>query len=227
VDLLPELFEKSLRKSAEGGIVVKGIVRLICFVCFRLSQILSRLVNLSQECRKRMLCIVGVDSRLHPSSRIHNSQKSRNAIVIGPHCDIAGELSVLGHGGSIEIGEYSFVSENTRIWSAKRIAIGNKVLISHNVNIHDTNSHSLSANKRHEHYKTIRRSGHPAALDDVKEAAINISDNVWIGFNVTILAGVTIGEGAVVGACSVVTKDVPPYTVVVGNPARAVGRSFP
>ena len=51
-----------------------------------------------------------------------------------------------------------------------------------------------------------------------------IKDNVWIGQHSTILKGVTIGEGAVVGCCSVVTKDVEPYTVVAGNPAKQVKR---
>ncbi|MCB0501084.1 MAG: hypothetical protein KDD32_00210 [Bacteroidetes bacterium] len=49
-----------------------------------------------------------------------------------------------------------------------------------------------------------------------------IKDKAWIGFNVIILKGVTIGEGAVVGAGSVVTKDVPDYTIVVGNPAKLI-----
>ena len=51
---------------------------------------------------------------------------------------------------------------------------------------------------------------------------IVIGDNVWVGFDAVIFPGVTIGEGAVVGAKSVVTSDVPPYTVVAGNPARSV-----
>lgn len=53
-------------------------------------------------------------------------------------------------------------------------------------------------------------------------APVKISDKVWIGFNSIILKGVTIGEGAVVGAGSVVTKDVPAWTVVAGNPARII-----
>lgn len=51
---------------------------------------------------------------------------------------------------------------------------------------------------------------------------VHIKKNVWIGVNVTILAGVTIGENAIIGACSVVTKDVPDNAVVVGNPARVI-----
>jgi galactoside O-acetyltransferase len=58
--------------------------------------------------------------------------------------------------------------------------------------------------------------------DHIAHAPVAISNRAWIGFNVSILKGVTIGEGAVVGACSVVTRDVPPYSLVAGNPARVV-----
>jgi galactoside O-acetyltransferase len=61
----------------------------------------------------------------------------------------------------------------------------------------------------------------------VTSKPIRICSKVWIGFDVTILKGVTIGEGAVVGAKSVVTKDVPAWTVVAGNPARVVKQLNP
>jgi putative colanic acid biosynthesis acetyltransferase WcaF len=51
---------------------------------------------------------------------------------------------------------------------------------------------------------------------------ITVKDDVWIAIQAFIMPGVTIGEGAVVGACAVVTKDVPPWTVVAGNPAREI-----
>lgn len=58
--------------------------------------------------------------------------------------------------------------------------------------------------------------------DVVKSKPIKICDDAWIGMNCIILKGVTIGEGAIVGAGSVVTKDVPAWTVVAGNPAKVV-----
>ena len=65
--------------------------------------------------------------------------------------------------------------------------------------------------------RTIREQGHSAA-------SIVVGDDVWIGAHAAILAGVTIGNGAVVGAGAVVTHDVAPYTVVAGIPARVIKR---
>lgn len=63
--------------------------------------------------------------------------------------------------------------------------------------------------------------GHPSSKGDIK-----IGNDVWIGYGSTLLSGITIHDGAVVAACSVVTKSVPAYTIVGGNPARVIGRRF-
>ena len=114
---------------------------------------------------------------------------------------------------------------------AASVTIGNRVLISHLVNIHDTNSHPVDANKRHEQFLQILERGHPSEGDlDVRSAPIRIGDDVWIGFNSIILKGVTIGPRAIVAAGSVVTEDVPPAVIVAGitvlSPRRSV-RSWP
>ena len=184
------------------------------------------------EAWKRTLCTAAQSSRLHAQCRIENlrregGQPDRSAIVIGAYVQVLAQLKVFPHGGRIQVGEYSFLGEQTRVWSASSITIGNRVQIAHGVNIHDTISHSLSAESRFNHLKQIFSTGHPSILDDVPSAPIVIEDDVWIGFNSVILKGVTIGKGAVVGAASVVTKDVPPYVIVVGNPAKVVGRSQP
>jgi len=59
---------------------------------------------------------------------------------------------------------------------------------------------------------------------DIKSAPVVIEDHVWIGFNVAILKRVTIGKGAIIGAGSVLTEDVEPFTVVAGNPAKIIKR---
>lgn len=175
--------------------------------------------------RKRRRCKVGANTQLGATSRIWNGQPDPDRIVIGNGCLILGELLTLAHGGQIVIGNDTFVSEGSRIWSARRITIGNNVLVSHNVDIHDTASHSLSARARAAHFATIRGAGHPAKLDDVKDAAVVIEDDVWIGFGAAVLPGVHIGKGAVIGAKTVVTHDVQPYAIMVGNPARLVGQA--
>lgn len=59
-----------------------------------------------------------------------------------------------------------------------------------------------------------------------KEKDITIEEDVWIGIRVTILPGVTIGRGSIIGACSVVTKSIPPYSIAVGNPCRVIKKKF-
>ena len=61
------------------------------------------------------------------------------------------------------------------------------------------------------------------AASDAEVRPIAIGDNVWIGGRAVIFPGVTIGEGSIVSACAVVTADVPPYSIVAGNPARRIG----
>lgn len=58
--------------------------------------------------------------------------------------------------------------------------------------------------------------------DDNEYKDIIVEEDVWIGINVTLLSGAHIGRGAIIGACSVVTKDIPPYTIAVGNPAKPI-----
>jgi acetyltransferase-like isoleucine patch superfamily enzyme len=126
------------------------------------------------------------------------------------------------HGGEIIIGDYCFIGEQTKIWSAKKITTSNRVPIAHNVNIHAQVSHPINAAERHADYKHIFEKGHLQGELDLKEKEVIIHDDVWIGFNATILKGVTIGKGAIIGACTMVTDDVPEYAVIVGNPARII-----
>ena len=193
----------------------------------RMLRVPVRLHEKIERTLKKQSCVAADDVHLYPPSRVDNFQADAGAISIGSHCHILGQLLVLGHGGKIRIGESCFIGEHSRIWSADSITIGNRVLISHGVNIHDTNTHSLSAANRHSHVKHIFASGQPPTLEDVPSAPIVIEDDAWIGFNSTVLKGVRIGRGAIVGAASVVTGDVPSYMVVAGNPARVIGRARP
>lgn len=178
------------------------------------------------EVIKKRKCVAGIDVRLYLSCEINNRQP-REAIRIGDHSILLCKLETYAHGGSINIGSHCFIGDGSRIWSATAVSIGNRVLISHNVNIHDTNSHSMSAESRSQHFNNIFLGQPCDTLSEIQSKPIIVEDDAWIGFGSAIFKGVTIGKGAVVAAMSVVTKDVPAYTVVAGNPAQSIGVSRP
>lgn len=111
----------------------------------------------------------------------------------------------IDYGKPVTIGKGCFIQQCCTFFGRGGITIGNEVFIGPKVNLitinHDPNPDNRSA--------TYGR-------------RIIIEDKVWIGINSTILPGVKIGYGAIVGAGSVVTKDVPPMTIVAGNPARFI-----
>jgi len=181
-------------------------------------------VNLDYWLRRlsgKATCVLGRGAKLMPSARIRNIGSDSQHIRIGIHSIVSGELLVFPHGGSISVGEWCYIGEGVRVWSAGSVDIGDRVLISHNVNIFDSLTHPLSARQRHAQFMEILKTGHPRSID-LGERPVTIKNDVWIGANACVLRGVTIGEGAVVGAGSVVTHDIQPYTIVAGNPARVI-----
>ena len=110
----------------------------------------------------------------------------------------------------LKIGDNTTLGYMNMISVAKEVVIGNHCLLAGEIKIFDNNSHSLDPGKRREH----------AILDASEVEPVYIEDDVWIGTNAIIMKGVTIGKGAVVAAGSVVTKSIPSYTVVGGNPAK-------
>lgn len=108
-------------------------------------------------------------------------------------------------GKNIRIGKDVFINSGCRFQDQGGITIGDGCLIGHNVVLATINHDLRPSQNRKNHY-----------------APIHIGNHVWIGSNATILSGVTIGEWSVVAAGAVVTKDVPPFTVVGGVPARVL-----
>jgi acetyltransferase-like isoleucine patch superfamily enzyme len=167
--------------------------------------------------------IRGITTVVHSMAKIVNMRNLDEAIWVGDGTHIKGELVVFGHGGLIKMGRDCYIGEASRIWSAVEIIIGDRVLIAHSVNIFDNLTHPISADARHRHYLEIISTGFPREPSYLlNEKPISIEDDVWIGAVAIVLPGVTIGKGAIVGAGSVVTKNVPPYTIVAGNPARVI-----
>ncbi len=163
--------------------------------------------------------VLGDNSKIYSCANISNSNGNKNDIVIGNNTHIKGELFTLGHGGQIIIGDYSFIGPNTYIWSGKLIKIGNRVLIGHNCNIFDNDIHPFNSALRHKQFKRIITEGQPKEINLYDQEVI-VEEDVWIGANTTILKGVKIGRGAIIGANSIILKDVPAYTIYAGNPAK-------
>lgn len=165
---------------------------------------------------------------LDPSAVVHESavfrhlSKADGAIQVGAFTHLRGELLTYWNDGEIRIGSNCYVGEGTRIWSQASVRIGDDVLISHLVDIHDSDGHPIDAADRVQDGRSILQGKGYLTPTQTLSAPVVIGDRVWIGFKASVLKGVTIGEGAIVAAGAVVTKDVPPFTVVAGNPAVVI-----
>ncbi len=157
---------------------------------------------------------------------IRNEQKQVQ-ITVGQHSMISGMFVVEKQGGTIAIGDRTFIGGGKFI-STCNISIGNDVMFAWGCTVMDNDAHSLDwENRQHDVSDWIKgvkenQVGKYKDWSHVAEAAVSIGDKVWIGYESKIMKGVSIGEGAVVAAGSVVTKDVLPYTLVGGNPAKLI-----
>lgn len=148
-------------------------------------------------------------------------------LKIGNDSVVNGNFVFENEQGVIKIGDRTFIGGGTFV-SIDNICIGNDVLISWGCTFMDNNAHSLNWNYRKNDVEDWKKGldenkiGHYKDWKHVKSAPIVVKDKAWIGFEVSVLKGVTIGEGAVVGSRSVITKDVPDWTVVAGNPAKVI-----
>lgn len=178
-------------------------------------------------CKKMILCIstfymriklnligvkYGKNVRFAGRMLIHRHQLS--TIEIGDNCSFNSSNRFnyrgLNHPCVLQTGEVNahlVIGDNCgfsacSIVCSNRVVIGNNILFGANAQVGDRDGHS-------DRYPSLNK-------------PIIIKDDVWIGMNALILKGVTVGKGAIIAANAVVTKDVPPYTIVAGNPARVV-----
>lgn len=129
---------------------------------------------------------------------------------------LIGENSIISYGTieyaeKIIIGENCYIGPQYRLYGRGGISIGDGVIIGPRVTIHTSNHNYDSSDLKALPYDNV-----------VKLKKVNIEQNVWVGDNVMICPGVTIGEGAIIGMGTVVSKNIPSYSIVVGNPCKVV-----
>ena len=121
----------------------------------------------------------------------------------------------------IEIGDNCYIS-NASLVCSERISIGTNVLIAGGVTIADSDFHPVNPAARLADTIALSPVGNRSKRPPISTKPVIIEDDVWIGFNATILKGIRIGAGAIIEAGALVIADVPPNTEVAGNPARVV-----
>ena len=137
-----------------------------------------------------------------------------------------GTMFDVGPEGCVTLGRYA-LTHGARIICDAEVVIGDYALISWNVVLMDTYRVPVAPSHRRAALRRAPRDN-PRVVDAGEVARpVRIGRAVWIGFEACILPGVTIGEGSVVGARSVVSETVPPFTVVAGNPARPIRQLEP
>lgn len=144
----------------------------------------------------------------------------RCTLNIGTESNIEATIVLEKDGVEVRIGSRTHVGGGTLLDAACGIEIGDDVLIAFEVLLMDHDSHSVHFESRQYDARNWMRGSKD--WTHVERRPIRIDNKVWLGARSIVLKGVTIGEGAVIGAGSVVTRDVPPWTLVCGNPAKIV-----
>lgn len=178
--------------------------------------------------KKDPFVIIG-NSILGKTFRInYRVPRKKPSLAVGNKCILLNDNIFESSEGFISIGNNTFINSGTKIISRSTISIGDNVTIAWGCMIYDHDSHSIDyrerINDQHQQLQDWQKGNFIANKnwDTVNSKPIVIGNNVWLGFDVVVLKGVTIGDGAIIGARSVVTRDIPAWSIAVGNPAKVV-----
>lgn len=196
---------KKIREKIKKSGVVEFIF-LAAILCFR---------KIHSCIKISMLNVRGysVSYSANIGSHAYFFQDESNHISIEEGTDIGSNVRIkTGFGGEIRIGKNVTIDDFSYLSAQKKIEIGDETMIAASCYIVDFNHiYPLSESK-----KNIGKK------EGYTRSSIIIGSYVWIGTHAIILPGVTIGDGAVIGAGAIVTKNIPPYSLAVGNPAKVI-----
>lgn len=172
--------------------------------------------GIRQRWRRLMLTLRGVkvdpSCRLGPCVSVGDVRSTGNSegVNIGPACELSRGVELNPWGGHIRIGKNVFLGPYVVIYGHGGVEIGDNSLIAMHCCIVSSN-HTVPSRAEFIRFKSD------------KLLATKIGTDVWLGAGVKVMGGVSIGDGCVVGAGAVVVKDLPPYSISVGVPAKVVG----
>ena len=163
---------------------------------------------------------VGENTVIDSSSAFKKFFSKKNpGLRLGNHITLQSSALATEENGYIEIGDFSYLSGATLV-ATTSIIIGKYVYIAGGVTIVDSDFHPLDPAERLRDTVIISPAGRKINRPAFESAPVIIEDDVWIGYNATILKGVTIGAGSIIQPGAVVLRNVPPRSVVYGNPAQ-------
>jgi acetyltransferase-like isoleucine patch superfamily enzyme len=154
---------------------------------------------------------------------LYRSKRQRGVAIAAGATVYLGTMFDLGPRAQVAIGKYALIN-GAWIISDAGVEIGDYALISWNVVLMDTYRIPTDTMGRRGELKELAFRERRRLDAPVASKKIRIESNVWIGFDCCVLPGVTIGEGSIIGARSVVADNVPPYSIYAGNPARLIRR---
>lgn len=171
--------------------------------------------------RLRKSYFLGTKVKLSENCKIE-SAKIRGKVTIAEHCKIIDGVEITGE---VSIGRYSSINgPNTDIRAALNpVKIGAFTSIARNVTLQEYNHNFEALTSSYFHQNVL---GESYLKDLTSKGPIEIGNDVWIGAHSVILSGVRIGNGAIIAANSVVTKDIPEYAIAAGVPAKVIGQRF-
>ena len=156
------------------------------------------------------ICL-GNGVRIASQAMLRANTEQADGISIGDHTTVHESVLIAANRGGVTIGRHSWVGPFCLVYGNGEVSIGDNVLIAAHTSINTVSHH-------------FERCDIPINDQGIYCDPVRIEDDAWIGMNAVILQGVRIGKGAIVGAGAVVTRDVPPWSIVMGVPARIVSQ---